>query len=272
MSTEALAIKDRKDDIWDQIRSEAEQDAAAEPMLASFLHAMILNHNSLESALSFLLAHKLDNATAPAMIMREIIEDALINHPRISQSIRCDLRAVRERDSACDQYSTPFLYFKGFHALQAYRISHGLWQQNRKALALFMQNRISGKFTVDIHPAAQIGHGIMLDHATGIVIGETAIVGNNVSIMQEVTLGGTGKDELDRHPKVGNGVLISCGAKILGNIKIGEGAKIGAGSVVLEDVPAHTTVAGVPAVVVGRPSEEEPALAMDHSIDCPSDH
>ncbi|NND69077.1 MAG: serine O-acetyltransferase, partial [Halioglobus sp.] len=162
----------------------------------------------------------------------------------------------------------PFLYFKGFHALQTHRVAHCLWQNGRESLALFFQNRMSAEFGVDIHPAAQLGSGILLDHATGVVIGETAVVGNNVSILQSVTLGGTGKDEGDRHPKIGDGVLISAGAKILGNIRVGEGAKIGAGSVVLEDVPPHTTVAGVPAKIVGRPASDSPALDMDHDFCC----
>jgi serine O-acetyltransferase len=163
---------------------------------------------------------------------------------------------------------TPFLYFKGFHALQTHRIGHWLWNHGRESLALFFQNQMSVEFGVDIHPAARLGHGIMLDHATGVVIGETAVVGNNVSILQSVTLGGTGKDEGDRHPKIGDGVLISAGAKILGNIRVGDGAKVGAGSVVLENVPAHTTVAGVPARIVGRPSSDQPALEMDHDFCC----
>ena len=175
---------------------------------------------------------------------------------------------MEDRDSACTELSVPFLYFKGFHALQTHRVTHWLWEQGRESLALFFQNRMSAEFGVDIHPAAQLGYGIMLDHATGLVIGETAVVGNNVSILQSVTLGGTGKDEGDRHPKICDGVLISAGATILGNICVGEGAKVGAGSVVLEAVPPHTTVAGVPAKIVGRPSTEQPAMEMDHDFCC----
>ncbi|MEH6549092.1 MAG: serine O-acetyltransferase [Pseudomonadales bacterium] len=256
---------------WECIRSETAADAAQEPILASFLHATILNHTSLEAALSFHLAQKLDSSTAPAILLREVIEEALSSDPSIGQAVRADVMAIKERDSACANCATPFLYFKGFHALQSYRISHWLWQQGRKSMALFFQNRISVAFAVDIHPAATIGKGIMLDHATGLVIGETATIGDNVSIMQAVTLGGTGKDTGDRHPKVGNGVLISAGAKILGNIRIGEGAKIGAGSVVLQDVPAHTTVAGVPAKIIGKPSADQPALEMNHAINCDRD-
>ena len=255
------------DPLWQTIREETALEAEREPILASFLHATILNHSTLEAALSFHLANKLDSPTASALLVREVIEDALDSDPSIGDAIRCDIRAVRERDSACVGFSVPFLYFKGFHALQAYRIAHWLWTQRREALALFFQNRISAEFGVDIHPAARIGRGVMMDHATGIVIGETAVVGNNVSIMQSVTLGGTGKELGDRHPKVGNGVLLSAGAKILGNIKIGDGAQVCAGSVVLAEVPAHTVVAGVPAKAIGRPCCEQPALEMNHGVE-----
>ncbi|MGK0499597.1 MAG: serine O-acetyltransferase [Oceanicoccus sp.] len=268
MATQPISITADNDPIWQCIRKETELAIQKEPVLASFLHSTILNHQSLECALSFHLAYKLDSATVSALLVREVIQEALKADPNISQAMRCDLSAVIERDSACNNYSEPFLYFKGYHALQAHRVSHWLWQQGRHALALFLQNCVSTEFAVDIHPAAKIGHGILMDHATGVVIGATAVIGNNVSIMQSVTLGGTGKEEGDRHPKVGNGVLISAGAKILGNINIGDGAKIGAGSVVLQDVPAHTTVAGVPAKVVGRPGSDQPALDMNHGLNC----
>lgn len=256
------------DPVWDRIRNETEAEVAREPILASFLYATILNHNNLEAALSFHLANMLDSPTASSLLIREVIEEAFNSCPSIGKSIRCDLIAVEERDSACHSLAVPFLYFKGFHALQAQRVTNCLWNNGRQSLALFFQNRISGEFAVDIHPAARMGHGIMLDHATGLVIGETAVVGNNVSILQSVTLGGTGKEDGDRHPKVGDGVLISAGAKILGNISIGEGAKVGAGSVVLIDVPPHTTVAGVPAKIVGKPASEQPAREMDHDFCC----
>jgi serine O-acetyltransferase len=259
----------KKDDpIWDRIRSETEKQAADEPMLASFLHATILNHSKLEQALSFHLANKLDSADASALLLRDVIADAFKHDSCMRKFVRADLLAVEERDSACNELAIPFLYFKGFHALQTQRVAHWLWRQGRESLALFFQNRMSSEFGVDIHPAARLGHGIMLDHATGLVIGETAVVGNNVSILQSVTLGGTGKDEGDRHPKIGNGVLISAGAKILGNIHVGDGAKVGAGSVVLDEVPPHTTVAGVPAKIVGRPACDQPALEMDHDFCC----
>lgn len=259
------------DPVWDRIRKETEAEVAKEPILASFLYSTILNHSTLEAALSFHLAHMLDSATAPALLLREVIEGAFNSCSSIGEAIRADLLAVEERDSACNSLYVPFIYFKGFHALQAQRVAHCLWNDGRQSLALFFQNRVSTQFAVDIHPAARIGRGIMLDHATGVVIGETAVVGNNVSILQSVTLGGTGKEEGDRHPKVGDGVLISAGAKILGNIRIGEGAKVGAGSVVLEEVPPHTTVAGVPARIVGRPTSDAPALDMDHGFNCGDD-
>jgi serine O-acetyltransferase len=258
----------KSDPVWERIREEAARHVSEEPILASFLHATILNHKKLEQALSFHLAYKLDSPTISALLLREVIQDAFKHDRCISRCIRADLLAVEERDSACTELSVPFLYFKGYHALQTQRVAHWLWKQGHHSLALFFQNRMSCEFGVDIHPAAQLGRGIMLDHATGLVIGETAVVGNNVSILQSVTLGGTGKEEGDRHPKVADGVLISAGAKILGNIKVGEGAKVGAGSVVLEDVPPHTTVAGVPAKVVGRPKSAQPALEMEHDFCC----
>lgn len=257
-----------KDVVWDRISAEAKQQAEGEPILASFLHATILNHTTLEQALSFHLATMLDSPTASSLLIREVILEAFTSDSCIPKALRRDLLAVEERDSACNELSIPFLYFKGFHALEAHRVTHWLWQHGRTSLALFFQNRMSSEFGVDIHPAAKLGYGIMLDHATGLVIGETAVVGNNVSILQSVTLGGTGKDEGDRHPKIGDGVLISAGAKILGNICVGEGAKVGAGSVVLEAVPPHTTVAGVPAKVVGRPASDQPAREMDHDFCC----
>ena len=256
------------DPVWERILEETRRHAQEEPMLASFLHATILNHESLECALSFHLAHQLDSPAASALMLREVMLQALRADAGIRAAVRADLLAVVERDSACHDLYIPFLYFKGFHALEAQRIAHWLWINGRQSLALFFQNRVSVKFGVDIHPAARLGYGLMLDHATGLVIGETAVVGNNVSILQSVTLGGTGKDEGDRHPKIGDGVLISAGAKILGNIRVGEGAKVGAGSVVLEDVPPHTTVAGVPARIVGRPATESPALDMNHDFCC----
>jgi serine O-acetyltransferase len=256
------------DPMWQRIREEAAKQASEEPILASFLHATILNHTRLELALSFHLASQLATPDVPSLLLSKVIMEAFESDASIQTAVRADLQAVEDRDSACHELYIPFLYFKGFHALQTYRIAHWLWTTERESLALFFQNRMSTTFSVDIHPAATLGQGILLDHATGLVIGETAVVGKNVSILQSVTLGGTGKDEGNRHPKIGDGVLISAGAKILGNICVGEGAKVGAGSVVLEDVPAHTTVAGVPAKIVGRPASDQPALEMEHDFCC----
>ncbi|GAB3383150.1 serine O-acetyltransferase [Spongiibacter taiwanensis] len=267
MTTHAIAAANT-DPVWERIRKETACEVKREPVLASFLHATILNHSGLETALSFHLAHALDSPAASALLVREVIEEAFASDPTIGAAMRADICAVQERDSACNSLSVPFLYFKGFHALQSYRVAHWLWQQQRTSLALYFQNRISCEFGVDIHPAARVGSGILMDHATGVVIGETAVVGNNVSLMQSVTLGGTGKEDGDRHPKVADGVLIGAGAKILGNIQIGEGAHVGAGSVVLKDVPPHTMVSGVPAKVVGRPDCDNPALSMNHLACC----
>lgn len=260
-----------QDHIWQTIRKEIFEQTESEPALASFFHATILNHGTLEAALSFHLANKLANPAISALQIREVIESSIARDSCISEAVRADIQAVYERDSACDSYALPFLYFKGFHALQAYRVAHCLWNNGRRSLAYFLQSHIALMFGVDIHPAANIGKGIMLDHATGIVIGETTVVEDNVSIMQGVTLGGTGKEAGDRHPKIRRGVLISAGAKILGNIEVGEGAKIGAGSVVLDPVPPHTTVVGVPAKAVGHPQSPTPALDMNHSIKCDCD-
>lgn len=257
MSSEELA------QVWSSIKSEAKALAECEPMLASFFHATLLKHENLGSALSYILASKLANPNMPAMAVREVVEEAYHCDKKMIVAAARDIQAVRLRDPAVDKCSTPLLYLKGFHALQSYRIAHWLWQQDRRALAIYLQNQISVAFGVDIHPAAVIGSGIMLDHATGIVIGETAVVENNVSILQSVTLGGTGKTCGDRHPKIREGVMIGAGAKVLGNIEVGKGAKIGAGSVVLQPVPPHTTVAGVPARIVGRPETDTPSMEMD---------
>jgi serine O-acetyltransferase len=259
------------DPLWQSIREEVAGDAEREPILASFLHATVLNHKSLEDALGFLLAGKLECSVLPAMLVRELIADAVEAKPSIGKSVRADIRAIRDRDPAAKRFSEPFLYYKGFHALQTHRVAHWLWHEGRGALALFLQNQTSEVFGVDIHPAARVGNGILIDHATSVVIGETAVIEDNVSILHEVTLGGTGKAEGERHPKVRHGVLIGAGAKILGNVEVGRGAKVGAGSVVLEDVPPHSTVAGIPAVIVGTPNVDEPALEMDHRLPCNPD-
>lgn len=252
--------------VWSNIKAEAKILVDCEPMLAGFFHATLLEHENLASALSYILANKLSNSVVPAIALQEVIEDGWCADAQMIISAARDILAVRMRDPAVDKYSTPLLYLKGFHALQAYRIGHWLWQEGRRALALYLQSQVSVVFGVDIHPAAAVGCGIMLDHATGIVIGETAVVENDVSILQSVTLGGTGKTGGDRHPKIREGVMIGAGVKILGNIEVGRGAKIGAGSVVLQSVPAHTTAAGVPARIVGKPESDKPSLDMNQNF------
>jgi len=253
--------------VWIRLRREVQAMAETEPMLASYLHAAVLKHRTLEDSLSYLLAGRLSSSYFSAMSFREIFDEAFAASPGIREAICCDLLAVVDRDPAARGVAQPFLHYKGFHALQSYRVAHWLWLEGRQALASFYQNRISEVFGIDIHPAARVGKGILIDHGTSVVIGETAVVGDNVSMLHEVTLGGTGKETGDRHPKVGHGVLIGAGAKVLGNVRIGDGAKIGAGSVVLNDVPPHTTVAGVPAKIVGHPETDEPALSMDQNIE-----
>ena len=264
----AVKKRETSDDwVWQAIREEAAREADSEPVLASFLHSIILNHASLEEALSYHLAGKLTNLNLPSITLRDIIMEAMAADAKIGKAVRADICAVRDRDPACTFYSAPLLYYKGLHALEAYRISHWLWTQDRHTLAFCFQNRISEVFGVDIHPAARIGSGILIDHGSSLVIGETAVVDDNVSMLQGVTLGGTGKESGDRHPKVRTGVLISAGAMILGNVEIGANAKVGANSVVLTDVPSGCTVAGVPAKLVGRCAKlQQPALEMDHNL------
>ncbi len=252
--------------LWDIMRREAKQASQAEPLLVNYLNAALLNHNCFEVALSFKLATKLESALLPMTMIRSVIEEALATDARIAAAACYDLAAVYSRDPACDDITFAFLCLKGFHALQAQRITHWLWQHNRRPLAKLLQNQISERLGVDMHPAAHLGRGIMLDHATGIVVGETAVIEDDVSMLHSVTLGGTGNESGDRHPKIRRGVLLSAGCKIIGNIEVGEGAKVGAGSVVLADVPPHVTVAGVPAKIVGTPRDPEPALSMDHSL------
>ncbi len=238
-------------DFWPALIAEAEMAAAAEPVLASFYHQQLIRHSNFAEALACRLAAMLADAAMPATALQALFCEVLRGDSSLSPAMIRDARAYVERDPACDQLLMPVLYFKGYQALQVHRIAHSLYQSQRLSLALYLQSRISQVFAVDIHPAAKIGSGIMIDHATGVVIGETAVIGDDVSLLHAVTLGGTGCSGGDRHPKVGSGVLIGAGAKILGNIAIGCGAKVAAGSVVLEPVPKHTTVAGVPAKIVG---------------------
>ncbi len=270
MSSLAGVTALEEDKLWQRMREEARWDAVKEPLLASYLYSTILSHRSLERALAFHLGNKLASSTLLSTQLCNLISDTFMEDEDIRRAIRADIQAVKERDPAFSSYSHCLLNFKGYLACQAYRVAHRLWKQGRTALALAIQSRISEVFHVDIHPAAHIGSGIMLDHATGLVVGETARIGNNVSILHQVTLGGTGAVDGDRHPKIGDGVLIGAGAIILGNIKIGDGAKIGAGSVVLIDVPPRTTAVGNPARLLGgkqAPTKlnEIPSETMDHT-------
>ena len=255
------------DPIWQALRAQAEELAAKEPSLASLAHATILNHGALEDALSYHLARKIGNEEVSAMLAREVFDEALADECEIGEAVRADLSAVFERDPACHSYIQAFLFFKGFHALQCHRIAHWMWRKDRDTLAYFLQSRVSELFSVDIHPAARIGRGIMMDHASGIVIGETALVEDDVSMLHGVTLGGSGKEKGDRHPKIRRGVLLSAGAKVLGNIEVGEFSRVGAGSVVLASVPPGCTVAGVPARVIGCAGSERPSQTMDQRIE-----
>lgn len=253
------------DPVWTKLRAEAQAAAAKEPVLSGLLHESILDRASLECALAYRISRKLGHDVLSEPCLQELFEEAFAQNPTIGARSRQDIAAIHERDPASRGFLSPVLYFKGFQALTAYRVAHHLWNDDRQEIALHLQSSISEVFGVDIHPAARIGAGIMFDHATSIVIGETAVVEDHVSILHEVTLGGTGKARGLRHPQVRRGVLIGAGAKLLGGIEIGECAKIGAGSVVLEDVPAHTTVVGVPARVVGL-APEDPAGCMEHAL------
>ncbi len=252
--------------VWAALRNEAKVVAKAEPPLCSMLDAVILSHRTLGEALSFQLARKLGDGVLSPISLREISEEAQEADPSIIADAEADLRAVFERDPACKGYLQPFLFFKGFQALQGYRLAHWLYGRGRETLAFYLQSRTSELFQVDIHPAARIGSGVFFDHGTGIVVGETAVIGDDVSMLHGVTLGGTGSERGDRHPKIGKGVLLGAGAKVLGNIQIGDYAKIASGSVVLKPVPSGCTAAGVPARLVNCPAGDEPARTMDHTL------
>ncbi|MEL6608711.1 MAG: serine O-acetyltransferase [Pseudomonadota bacterium] len=254
------------DPVWTRLMDDAAQAVTAEPVLGGLVHSSVLHHKSLQNALSYRVSLKLASAEMSEQILREIADEAYASEPALADAARADLVAVFERDPACHRLIQPLLYFKGFQAIQAYRVGHWLWQQGRRDLAYFFQARVSEVFGVDIHPAAHIGKGIMIDHAHSIVVGETAVVGDNVSMLHSVTLGGTGKEDDDRHPKIGDGVLIGAGAKVLGNIKVGHCSRIAAGSVVLEEVPACKTVAGVPARIVGEAGCAQPSVTMDQLL------
>ncbi|HUU67051.1 MAG TPA: serine O-acetyltransferase [Methyloceanibacter sp.] len=251
------------DPVWSRVRREAEEISAAEPALGGFIYASVLSHSRLEDAICHRLARRLQHAALDVGLMHQTFHEVLEADPSLGEEFRADLMAWAQRDPACDRLIEPLLYFKGFHALQTHRVAHRLWNAGRKDLALYLQSLVSRFLQVDIHPAARIGRSIMIDHATGIVIGETAVVGNNCSLLHGVTLGGSGNEQGDRHPKIGCGVMIGAGAKILGNISVGDCARIAAGSVVLKDVAPKRTVAGVPARDIGANTCDEPALSMD---------
>ncbi|WP_119268604.1 serine O-acetyltransferase [Taklimakanibacter deserti] len=253
------------DPVWERIRDEAQEAARKDPSLGGFIFGAVLNQPRFEDAVMHRLSQRMANAL-PAELIQQAFQDALDADPSIGDAMRADIVAVHDRDPACNRYLEPLLYFKGFQAIQTHRMAHQLWKMDRRDFAYYLQSRSSVVYTVDIHPAARIGRGIFIDHAHGIVIGETAVVEDNVSLMQEVTLGGTGKETGDRHPKIRHGVLIGSGAKILGNIEIGHCSRVAAGSVVLHDVPPNRTVAGVPAKVVGYAGCEEPSRVMDHQL------
>lgn len=267
----ALSIESESidvDRVWQSMRDEAELASRQTPLMASYFHANILNHASFSSAISFFLSHHLANDYISAMIIRDVFQEAMAQDKQgksIEDNMLQDLMAHYTRDPACDQYIKPFLYFKGFHAVQSYRIAHWLWQQKRTLLARYMQSRVAELFDVDIHPAAEIAGGLMVDHATGVVIGETVVIEQDVSMLHAVTLGGSGAITGKRHPTIRRGVLLSTGAKVLGGIEIGEMTSVGAGSVVLNSMPAHSTVVGVPARVVGRSVSAMPSLDMSHN-------
>lgn len=265
-STPRLEVVAPASEVWSLLRASAEAAAIEEPRLASQVNAVILAHDDLAGALSFQIARKLGDAELGAMTLREVCLEAYGADPAMVSAAEADLQAVAERDPAIRSLLQPFLYFKGFQALQAWRVSHWLWTQGRETLAFHFQSRISELFQLDIHPAARMGAGVFLDHGTGIVIGETAVVGDEVSMLHGVTLGGTGAERGDRHPKIGRGVLLGAGASVLGNIVVGDYAKVASGSVVLKPVPAGCTVAGVPARLVNCPTEATPARTMDHTL------
>jgi serine O-acetyltransferase len=262
-SRPASAVE-KLDPVWARIRDEAEAVVRNEPEIGTFIFSSILHHDTLEAAVIHRVAQRLDHADVSAEMIRQAYTDALEAEPKIGEAFRADIVAVFDRDPATDRFIEPVLYYKGFHAIQTHRLAHWLWSQGRKDFAYYLQSRSSAVFQCDVHPAAKIGRGIFLDHATGLVVGETATIGDNVSMLHDVTLGGTGKDHGDRHPKIADGVLIGAGAKIIGNIEIGHCSRVAAGSVVLKAVPHNVTVAGIPAKIVGDSPCEEPSRTMDH--------
>jgi len=254
------------DPIWTRLRDEAEAAAQAEPALASLMITTILNHDRLEDAVIHRVAARLGRPAVPSELIAQTYAEAIEADDSFGEAFRADILAVADRDPACSRLLEPVLYFKGFHAIQAHRLAHWLWHAGRRDFAFYLQSLSSEVFQTDINPAARMGRGVFLDHATGLVVGQTAVIGDDVSILQGVTLGGTGKERGDRHPKISRGVLIGAGAKILGNIEVGHCARVASGSVVLQPVPPKTTVAGVPARVVGTAGCAEPARSMDQIL------
>jgi serine O-acetyltransferase len=265
-TSEQRGISSSAGELWEELRLEAVRVAAREEILRGFLDVAVLRATNFALGLGSLLARKLGELSMPVERLGDLVLAAMVDEPAIIDAAAADLVAIRTRDPAAESYLTPFLYYKGFHALQWHRVGHWLWRSRRWDLAHFLQSRVSEVFAVDIHPAVPIGSGVFIDHGTGLVVGETAVIGDDVSILHEVTLGGTGKERGDRHPKVRNGVLLGAGAKVLGNVEIGRDAKVAAGSVVLHDVPPGATVAGVPARIVSWSSGSVPALEMDQSL------
>jgi serine O-acetyltransferase len=257
---------DKVDPVWTRIRREAETVALTEPELASFIYSSVLHHDTLETAVAHRIGERLDHADVSGELIRQAYADALDESPAIGEAFRADIVATFDRDPATNRFIEPLLFFKGFHAIQTHRLANWLWNKARKDFAFYLQSRASAVFQTDIHPAARIGRGIFLDHATGLVVGETAVIDDDVSMLHDVTLGGTGNEVGDRHPKIRHGVMIGAGAKILGNIEIGHCARIAAGSVVLKSVPNNKTVAGVPARVIGEAGCAEPSRTMDQML------
>jgi serine O-acetyltransferase len=257
---------DKVDPVWARIREEAEEITRREPELATFIYENVLHHASLEATVAHRVSQRLEHADVSSDMIRQAYNDALEDEPKLGDAFRADIVATIDRDPATLRFIEPVLYYKGFHAIQTHRLAHWLLGKGRKDFALYLQSRSSSVFQCDINPAATIGRGIFLDHATGLVVGETAVIDDDVSILHGVTLGGTGKEHEDRHPKIRRGVMIGAGAKILGNIEVGHCARIAAGSVVIKPVPHNTTVAGVPAKVVGEAGCPEPSRAMDQML------
>ncbi|WP_425487300.1 serine O-acetyltransferase [Methylocystis heyeri] len=254
------------DALWLHMRGEAAAALALEPALSPLLMGAVVNRSCLADAIAHRVSARLGASAISGQMILDAYAEALAAEPEITEAFRADLAAIVERDPACGRLIDAFLYYKGFHAIETHRLANWLWRRGRRDFALYLQSRGSEIFQTDIHPAARFGKGVFLDHATGLVVGETAVVEDDVSIMQNVTLGGTGKQSGDRHPKVRRGVLIGAGAKILGNIEIGACSRVAAGSVALSSAPRNVTVAGVPAKVIGANGCAEPARDMDQLL------